>query len=330
MHTTGPSITSKGPDPVRPMSAWRPDFLSLRLFVAVCDEASISRAAEREALVPSAVSKRIAEIEESTGVQLLVRGNRGVHPTVAGTAFLLHARQILLTTARLHSDMADYANGVKGHIRMAANVSSIMQFLPKDISSFMAKNPGIRIDLEEAVSSTVHDSVRSGLIDIGVGLPQAEMEGIHQLPYENDRLVVLLYPGHPLAGKQVLEFSEILGEDFVSTQPNASTTTLLSTMAARFGRVLHYRIHVSTIEALCHIVHEKLAIAIVSAGVVRPLQDALQLSTVRLADSWAARNIVVWHGESLSLAAGHLLAHLQESADGRRLTSGLAREEERA
>jgi DNA-binding transcriptional LysR family regulator len=53
-------------------TSWRPNLVSLRLFVAVCEEASIARAAEREAIAPAAVSKRIAEIEEMTGTELAV------------------------------------------------------------------------------------------------------------------------------------------------------------------------------------------------------------------------------------------------------------------
>jgi DNA-binding transcriptional LysR family regulator len=63
--------------------SWRPNLVSLRLFVAVCEEASIARPAEREAIAPSAVSKQIGEIEEMAATELLIRGARSVSATSA-------------------------------------------------------------------------------------------------------------------------------------------------------------------------------------------------------------------------------------------------------
>src|SRR5437667_232173 len=68
---------------------------TLRLFVAVCEERNIARAAQREAIVPSAVSKRIAAIERDIGAPLLVRGRRGIEPTAAGQTLLRQARDML-------------------------------------------------------------------------------------------------------------------------------------------------------------------------------------------------------------------------------------------
>ena len=62
------------------------DPVTLRMFVAVCDERNIARAAERESIVASAISKRVAALEDSVGVSLLKRGRRGIEPTAAGEA----------------------------------------------------------------------------------------------------------------------------------------------------------------------------------------------------------------------------------------------------
>ncbi len=66
------------------------DPVTLRLFVAVCEEGNIARAAEREAIVASAVSKRIAAVEAQIGAPLLVRRRRGIEPTAAGLALPHH------------------------------------------------------------------------------------------------------------------------------------------------------------------------------------------------------------------------------------------------
>src|SRR5262245_25050979 len=76
------------------------DPVTLRLFVAVCEEGNIARAAEREAIVASAVSKRIAAIEDDIGTPLLVRGRRGIVPTAAGQTLLRQARDVLSAMSR--------------------------------------------------------------------------------------------------------------------------------------------------------------------------------------------------------------------------------------
>ena len=102
----------------------RLDLVTLKLFVAIVEEQSINRAAEREFIAPSAVSKRIADLEHATQTQLLIRHRKGVEPTVAGLAMLNHARTMLRNLAELESEMFDYADGVRGNVRMLASAVS--------------------------------------------------------------------------------------------------------------------------------------------------------------------------------------------------------------
>src|SRR5206468_12976012 len=88
------------------------DPVTLRMFIAVCEERNIARAAERENIVASAISKRVAALEESVGVALLKRGRRGIEPTVAGEALLRQARDILGTMDRLHAELRELGRGV--------------------------------------------------------------------------------------------------------------------------------------------------------------------------------------------------------------------------
>ena len=92
------------------------DLTTLRLFAAVCDARSIARAAEQAHIVGSAVSKRLAQLEDTVGTPLLVRRRRGVEPTPAGQSLLEHARAMLDSADRIAREMGDYALGVRGHV----------------------------------------------------------------------------------------------------------------------------------------------------------------------------------------------------------------------
>src|SRR5512132_4097532 len=100
------------------------DLKSLRLLVAVCDTQNIKKAAQQEHIEPSAISKRIAQLEDTLGTALLVRSRRGVQPTPAGLAVLERARALLYTIESIESDVAEYASGLIGHVRLAASASA--------------------------------------------------------------------------------------------------------------------------------------------------------------------------------------------------------------
>ena len=98
----------------------RHDLVSLRTFVAVAEYGNLTRAAEREHLAVSAISKRIGELESLVGTPLLQRYHRGVGLTPAGQSLLHHARQMLQLVDRMDAELAEFAGGVKGHVHVHA------------------------------------------------------------------------------------------------------------------------------------------------------------------------------------------------------------------
>ena len=125
--------------------ARRIDLTSLQLFVAVCELGSIGRAAEREFIAASAVSKRLSDLETAVDTALLYRHSRGVTLTPAGESLLHHARTVLFGLERMQGELSEYADGVRGHVRMHANISAIFQFLPEDLGAFAREMGAYRL-----------------------------------------------------------------------------------------------------------------------------------------------------------------------------------------
>jgi DNA-binding transcriptional LysR family regulator len=146
----------------------RHDLLTLQLFTAVAECGNIAQASTLHNIAASAVSKRIADLEYGMGVPLLYRRHRGVALTPAGEVLLRHARAIAHMAERMSADMSEFASGVRGHVRIAANISAIAQFLPDDLASFVNANPDVRIELREENSDTILGLVREGLADLGI------------------------------------------------------------------------------------------------------------------------------------------------------------------
>jgi DNA-binding transcriptional LysR family regulator len=99
---------------------------------------------------------------------LLYRHARGVDLTPAGESLLHHARSVLFSLEKMQGELSEYAEGVRGHVRIHANISAIVQFLPGDLGVFTPAHEQVKIDLEERVSTEIIRAVHEGAADIGI------------------------------------------------------------------------------------------------------------------------------------------------------------------
>jgi len=290
------------------------DLTSLRLFVAVCQENSIARAAEREFIAPSAVSRRIAELESLVGLPLIERHTRGVTVTPAGQTVLRHAQQIIGDVESMGAELSRFYAGVKGNVRVVANLSAIVQFLPEDVAAFQRLFPEVDIDLEEQHSPDVLRLVRERAADFGICNRIAGAEGLAQLPYRRDRLAVMLPSQHPKASARQLSLQDIAGETFVGLRENSALTQLLAAQAQALGATLAVKIRVASLDALCRMTHAGLGIAVMPQQVAELYLQSLDVVVRPLSDEWARRQLcIVFPDESqLSATAATLVKFLAQ------------------
>ncbi|MDE2397300.1 MAG: LysR family transcriptional regulator, partial [Burkholderiales bacterium] len=154
------------------------DPISLQLFVSVCEERSIARAAQRESLVASALSKRMAALEAELGVALLVRRRSGIEPTNAGQALLARAREVLGALDQLRIEIDAFGEGAQGSVRVLASPSVLAEELPDDIAGFLERHPSVRVSLEERISLDIVKGVRAGIAELGVLWDVADLSGL--------------------------------------------------------------------------------------------------------------------------------------------------------
>jgi len=111
------------------------DLVDLQLFIAVADERSITRGADRAHLALASASARIKGLEEALGVTLLKRGRRGVELTAAGESLLDHARIVMHNVEAMRGDLAGFASGVRASVHLLANTSGLSEHLPKALAA---------------------------------------------------------------------------------------------------------------------------------------------------------------------------------------------------
>ncbi|MCO4093225.1 MAG: LysR family transcriptional regulator [Acidovorax sp.] len=297
------------------------DPVSLRLFVAVMEESTIAAAAARQHMAASAVSRRLADLEDALRVELFKRSNKGTEPTAAAFALLNMARGVLNDLDGIASQMHEYGTGVRGHVRVVANISAITQFLPAQLQSFMALHPKVQVQLQEQVSTAIAASVAENAADIGI-LNQGQYgERVTLLPYRSDELVLVVPAGHPLARRKAIRLAEALPFDFVGAHPNSAINSQLTRAAAEAGLPLRLRMQVTSYDALCLMVDAGLGIGVMPRGSARLYLGTLGVRTVTLRETWAHRQLAlcVRSGEALSSVARLLADHLRAPAS---LTAG--------
>lgn len=294
----------------------RIDLTSLQLFVAVCEAGSIGRAAEREFIAASAVSKRLADLESALGTSLLYRHARGVDLTPAGQSLLHHARSVLYGLEKMQGELSEYAEGVRGHVRVHASISAVVQFLPEDLGSFARRHPEVKIDLEEHLSAEVLRAVQEGAADLGICHAQAHSltpSPLQMRPYREDHLALIVPAAHALSAQAAIDFEEALAFDQVGLQPGSSIALAMHQAAAQAGRAVRLRIRVSGLDAMCRMIVNGLGVGVMPLRAFELMRGASPLVAVPLRDAWARRSIslVARDFATLPVTARALLEHLQ-------------------
>lgn len=296
--------------------ARRIDLTSLQLFVAVCELGSIGRAAEREFIAASAVSKRLSDLEATLDTPLLYRHTRGVDLTPAGESLLHHARSVLFSLEKMQGELSEYADGVRGHVRVHANISAIVQFLPEDLGTFVREHEQVKIDLEEHLSMDVIRAVQEGAADLGIcntAVLGASGPGeLQTRPYRHDRLVLIVPKAHVLSALSAINFIETLDFDHVGLHATSSIYLAMRQAAAQAGRTIRLRIRVTGLDAMCRMIHNGLGVGVIPRRAFELMQGVGDLACVPLNDDWALRQIdlVARDFATLPITARLLVEHL--------------------
>jgi DNA-binding transcriptional LysR family regulator len=290
------------------------DLIDLKLFLNVVEAGSITAGAERMHLAVAAASTRIRNMEIELGTPLLNRERQGVHPTPAGMTLVHHARLILQQTDRMRGELGEYADGLKGHIRLMSNTNALTEFLPEPLSEFLASRPQVNIDLEERLSDEIVAAVADGKADIGIVAGTEDVTGLEVFPFRVDRFVLVTAKTHALAQVQQLAFAEALDADFVGLDRTSSLQRFLSDKADRIGRRLKLRVQLRSFDAVCRLVECNVGIGVVPETTAARNMKTMSLHRIALTDDWALRNlsICVRKLTDLPLYTQDLVRHLAQ------------------
>ncbi|GGC61520.1 LysR family transcriptional regulator [Chelatococcus reniformis] len=174
-------------------------------FVAVCEEGSINRAAQRLNLSQPSVSAIIRDLETELGSELLVRLARGTRPTTAGETFYRHCQRVLAEVDGARKAVVSGVDHVAGPINVGLAPTAAKGLMPRFLAGYLDDYPDVTVRIAEAFSGPLTEWTLSGKVDFAVvAVPPVDRRLIiRRLAAEPLVLVSSARHGAPAAGSIV-------------------------------------------------------------------------------------------------------------------------------
>jgi len=170
----------------------------LSAFVAIYEEGSFNKAAQRLHATQSGLSMQIKLLEERLGVSLFDRSAQGVTPTVAGSRLYGTAVDVMRDLDRAETDLRALGQSITGPLRVGLMPTFTRGILAPVLSDYLRDHPAVTLSVVEAYSADLVDRVRDGRIDFAVVPRQTEREGLRVRPLGTDREILVRRPGGDL------------------------------------------------------------------------------------------------------------------------------------
>lgn len=295
----------------------RYDLVDLRLFLHVVSEGSITAGAARMHLSLPSASARVRSLEHQAGVQLLVRGRRGVRPTPAGTSLARHARDVLTHTARLESAVAGYARSPAEPLVLLAGSSAMHRLVPRALATFLDGHPTLDVTVAEHPTRETVRILADGGADLGIAVDdEARGSGLDADPLGDDSLVVIGPAGGVLAGRDALSYREAAEHPLVGLAAAAPLQSWIERQLGPDAPVARHRTRVVHLGAV-------VALAAAGAGLAvlprRAVDPEAPLEVCELREPWSQRSLSLCWGATArrsSEAVAALAEHVRRAADG--------------
>lgn len=210
----------------------------LRYFVAVAEQRSFSRAAEKICIAQPALSKQIRQLEEEIGADLFIRGTRPLCLTEAGVVFMERAQQILASVDSAALEARRRDRGQAGELTIGYVGSSMYTLLPTAVNRFRDLHPGVALALHEMTAGHLRAALEAGEIDVALTRPPfADDQTFGQKVVVSEPFVVALSDRHALAKRRSIPLGELSDEPFILHPrfPSPSVTDVIVSACLESG-----------------------------------------------------------------------------------------------
>jgi DNA-binding transcriptional LysR family regulator len=249
-------------------------------FYWVASLKSISRAAEKLHLTQSAMSSRIAKLEEELGVLLLDRSDKQFKLTRAGDRFLVHAKKMLELHREAKEEMATgVINAVS--IRIGANESVLHSWLIPWLEVLRKQQPGLELELTVETTPILNEQIQRGSLDATFAVLPSTADGVRSYAFTPMEMAFFGQPERH--GKALYRLDELAELELLTfqkgSQPNVTLTELF-----KQNRLKPKKVHsISSISAMVQLVQAGFGVALLPSIVVERLAGFASLKKLACA-----------------------------------------------
>ncbi|MES2277983.1 MAG: LysR family transcriptional regulator [Bacteroidota bacterium] len=243
-----------------------------RLVDTIHKEGTLTKAAETLHLTQSALSHQLRELEREMGVDVFHRQGKRLLLSEQGDRFLQSAKKILAEIKSLEEDISNFKNGQVGKLSISMQSYTSYHWLPAIIKDFRSRWPDINIQIVADATQRPLEYLLRGDIDLGIVRTQMVNTKIAYEKVFEDSLVVIMSTDHPLAAREVIEFSDFQDEELILAMydPSYQDTPLFEALIQdKQVKPKHlHRIHYT--DATIDMVSANLGIAVMADWVIKP------------------------------------------------------------
>jgi DNA-binding transcriptional LysR family regulator len=272
------------------------ELMQLRMLVAVVEEGSIQKAAERVFRTAPAVSMALRKLEVEMGTPVFYRVEPREHAlTPAGEVLVNYARHMLALHSEALGAVKEISKGRRGTLCIGTNESINLYVLPQLTQAFHELCPEIKVEVTCDHSSALISALSQHQLDVALVAYCPNDQDLETYPIMTDDLVVITSPEHPLASKETLHISDLGSESIIIEGDSSSLYDTVVEAFRRFHTPLHVSVESGTIEAIKRMVERKLGIGIVPRMCVQEEGASGKLKLKQVEDFreertlWAAR-----------------------------------------
>ncbi|MCA9642821.1 MAG: LysR family transcriptional regulator [Polyangiaceae bacterium] len=297
----------------------------LRVFQAVADAGSVTRAARQLRVSQPAVSKQLKELELALGAALFDRVARGIELTQVGELALRHSRRIFAEEQSLEAELAALLGVASGRLSVGASTTIGNYLVPAVFGQFRRLHPGVELELEIANTEVIQNMVLDNRVDIGLTEGFVSSSALLVSVFSEDEMVMVTAPGDPLLGRAPIEWKDLAEVALICREQGSGTRAVIEAALDERGVQLRPSMSLGSNEAIKQAVASGLGVSMMSRLAVRAELDSGRLTEVRLRGEPIRRSLhaVRRDGRHATPALGAFLALLSEPR-GRRLRAHYA------
>jgi DNA-binding transcriptional LysR family regulator len=269
------------------------DTTTVHLVLAILEEGSISRAADKLNLAVAAASKRVTDLETQLGTKLFKRLPHGVKVTDSGVKLLAHIKQIDNLIDRLEGDAQALSQGSGGSIIIGAPKSVVIQSLAKDIFRVQQKYPQISLRIQEENSQVIQQLLRDKVIDVGIYEKTSGFLDLEKFHYQHDRLVLVYSRQHFQFSTEPVTIDQILNMPIVSLGKGSAILFAVQRAHKSRGRVFRQNFTVSGFDTMLALVRNGLGIGLMPPDIFSSFHPEASLGSVEIEGDWHQRSYVL-------------------------------------